>query len=135
MLLHFRCCFFFDQIPVLGGLVSAVNAIMESGRNVVTFTIFMSDGEADHDDTRYLPELNALVGGLLETNNHIICGIALGSQAAHAFRQMGIPDKWIKQANDPVGFKELMLKVSQFSRGVSQGGAGTFQHAAQEGFR
>lgn len=122
----------------LGTLLAKVAELSEGGRSTQSFTVFMSDGQADEDERRneaLIRTVRELVVGMTQAKQHIVCAVSIGGSADATFRQMGIVDKWIlRPAKDPFAFKDAIRKVSRASRAASKGG-GAFRSIATGGIQ
>ena len=123
---------------MLGTLVAKVAEIAESARTAQTYTVFITDGEANPDKGEggfNRAGVGKLIKGLTETKQHIIAGVSINGAADHTFAEMGISKKWmLDPARDSMAFDAAIAQVSRASKSASKG-AGAFQTVANGGFR
>jgi len=132
---------------ILGTMLSKISEFADSGRQVLTFTCFISDGEftdilqpGEGENTSggkvSISEMNSLIVGLTdkETRANIVCGVSIRGAASATFQAIGIRHKWILNPGDAYAFSEAMKAVSRASRSASKG-VNAFKATAAGGFR
>ncbi|EKD24717.1 MAG: hypothetical protein ACD_80C00167G0015 [uncultured bacterium (gcode 4)] len=118
---------FDETVKLLATVIAKTQDFKNSGIQVRTITLIMTDGDDCHSHTSTAKDIKKIVTDMLRSEDHIVAAMGFDDgklDFKKVFSDMGIPDNWILTANaNPAEIRKAFQMFSQSAVRASQSAA------------